>query len=456
METTYYVLVAGAFFLAIANWRAGLYACVLFDGLRDPIRKLCADQPVAITVAAAFIWLGVFIGVLNTHRAELHWALRRHYPKVRTAIQCWFTALIPGAAVSLALYRGGYMLVAIGGISYLAPLMGLAIGFCFPRKPYDVERLLAFYTVFNSVLLIGAVLQYNGSDMPGLGGISMDWIRQMHGLHVNLIAGFYRSPDVLGLHAAHVVVFSAILALRAQGPGRIGWSTLAIWGGMCLLLAGRRKMLALPFVFVASYLLLSLWRGSRASSRAGILVGLAALVTAATLGLVREVELSSDYTDYASTLISQGSARSKEIVVGSTIETLSQSGMLGDGLGTATQGSHYAKVKITRKGWQEDGASRLFKELGLPGVLLIGMALVLFLQALVLAAKQVPAGHAVGDLQMCLLSVVVANVACFVAAHQVYSGDPVSSLFVVFLLGMVFGVVRVFQKEQARVAGYET
>ena len=310
METIYYALVAVAFFLALSNWRAGLYACVFFDGLRDPIRKLCADQPVTITVAPVVIWLGIFLCILSSHRHELLAWLRRDAPKLRVAIQCLVIALIPGAAISIAFYYNGYLLAAIGAVSYLAPLMGLAIGFVFARGEHDVKRLMACYAVVNSIMLIGATLEYGGSNMPGLGGMSMDWIRQMHGLHVDLIAGFYRSPDILGLHAAHVVVFSAVLALRAKGPGRLGWSTLAIWGGTCLLLAGRRKMIAIPFFFVACYLILSLWRGFQVSRGAAILVGFATLVTAATLGLMREADVSSEYTDYASTLITRGSTRS--------------------------------------------------------------------------------------------------------------------------------------------------
>ena len=455
METIYYAFVGLAFFMAIANWRAGLYACVLFDGLRDPIRKLSADQPVAITAVVAVIWFGALIGVLNAHRAELLNALRLQYPKVRKGIQCMAVALIPGAAISLALYYSGYRLVVIGGVSYLTPIIGLAVGFVFPRTERDVQRLFAFYTVLNSILMIGAALEYRGSDMLGLGGMSMDWVRHMPGIQVNLIAGFYRSPDVLGLHAAHVAVFSAILAVRAKGPGRFGWSALATWGGMCLLLAGRRKMIAFPFIFVAAYFLLALWRGSRVSRGARVMVGLAAFITAVTLNLMHEAEVSSEYTVYASTLVTEGSVRSREIVAGSVFTTLEQSGLLGDGLGSATQGSQYANVQSTRRGWQEDGASRLFKELGLFGVLFMGMAAILFTQSLVTAIKNVPAGHPVADLQVCLISLVVANMSCFIASHQVYSGDPATSLFVVFLLGVVFGVPRVLQNEQARVAHEE-
>jgi len=450
METIYFAFVAAAFLLAVGNWRVGLYACVVFDGLRDPIRKLSTDQPVMITAAVGVIWIGVLIGVLNAHRAELHDALHRQYPKLRLGLQCAIVALIPGAAISLAFYYGGYRLVAIGGVSYLAPMMGLAIGFAFPRTERDIERLFAFYAVFNSILMIGAVLEYSGSDMPGLGGMSADWIRHMPGIQVHLISGFYRSPDVLGVHAAHVAVFSAILAVRSKGPGRFGWSTLAMWAGLCLLLAGRRKMIAVPFVFVAVFLLLAFWRASRVTRGAGIMVGLAAFVTAATLLLVREVEVSTEYTEYASTLLTEGSTRSREIVAGSVLSTFQQSGLLGDGLGSATQGSHYAEVRITRWGWQEDGASRVLKELGLFGVLFGGIATVLFLQATVTAIKLVPAQRPLADLQLCLIGIVVGNAFCFIASHQVYSGDPAMSLFVVVLLGMVFGVPRILWNEWAR------
>ena len=452
MEIIYFASVGAAFLFAVGNWRVGLYLCVVFDGLRDPIRKLSADQSVMITAAVGVIWIGVFIGVLNAHRADLLDAIHRRYPKLGLGLRLWIVALIPGAVVSLGLYYGGYRLVAIGGVSYLAPLMGLAIGFAFPRTIRDIERLFGFYSVFHSILMIGAVLEYSGSDMSGLGGVSADWIRHMPGIQVHLISGFYRSPDIMGVHAAHIAVFSVILAARAKGPGRFGWCTLAIWAGFCLLLAGRRKMMALPLIFIAGYLLLGFWRASRVTRGARIMVGLAALVIAATVGVVREVEVSTEYTEYASTLATEGGIRSREIVVDSVLSTFQQSGLLGDGLGTATQGSHYVQVRITKWGWQEDGASRVLKELGIFGVLFGGMAMIFFVQAVVTAIRNMPAQHPMADLQLCLISLVVGNVCCFIASHQVYSGDPATSLFVVMLLGMVFGVPRIFQNEQTRVA----
>ena len=99
--------------------------------------------------------------------------------------------------------------------------------------------------------------------------------------------------------------------------------------------------------------------------------------------------------------------------------------------------------------------SRVFKELGLPGVLLLGIGGILFLQSLVIALKSTPGGHTAADLQLCLLSAVAGNAACFSASHQVYSGDPSSSLYVLLLLGIVFGVPRIFWSERTRLAGAE-
>lgn len=441
MEQIYFGFVGAAFLLAAANWRAGIYACVLFEVLRDPIRKLTEDQSVMITVAPGLIWLGVFLGVLNAHQNELLSGLR-NYPKLRTAVQLLILALVPGAIISLVIYPGGYKLVALGGLSYLAPLMGLAIGYMFARHEREVERLLSFYSILNAVVLVGGLLEYYGSTLPALGGIKMNWLRYHGDYTVNLIAGFYRSPDIMGLHAAHVIMFSSVLVMRRKGPEKLVWGGLASWGALCLLLAGRRKMMALPIAFFAAYLLLSLWRRSHTATRVTTMLGLAGLVVAVVLFSARQLDVSNEYEQYASTLVTQGSQRTQEIVGGSILGTIIQSGLMGDGLGTATQGSQYAAVKVQRHGWQEDGASRLFKEVGLFGVVFVGLAGNLFIQSLMRAMKAVPRGSTVLDLQLCLIAMLVANAACFIASHQQYSGDAMMSLFVVLLSGIVLGSPR--------------
>ena len=70
--------------------------------------------------------------------------------------------------------------------------------------------------------------------------------------------------------------------------------------------------------------------------------------------------------------------------------------------------------------WQEDGISRLFRELGLIGVILIAFAARSLLQTARTAVQLVPADDSIGTLQMGLLAIVAANAASFVASHQQY------------------------------------
>lgn len=454
MELLYFGLVGLSFLVALSNWRVGVYACLVLDVLRDPIRKLSEGHSVWITVAIGLVWFGVFIGALGENRQYLQHALRQYW-RMRKAFQLVVLALLPGAILSVLLYPGGYKLAIIGSVSYLAPFLGIAIGFSFAKSERQVIRLLQFYSVLNSVALIGTVLEYSGSDLAILGGIDMVWIRYHGTMQVQMISGIYRSPDIMGLHAAHVTMFAATIGMHSKGLGKLTWGGLAAWGALCLLLGGRRKMIAMPLVFVATYLLVGMWRGSQFLKKAKAFLGVGLLAGVTVLFSVREVEVSQEYTDYASTLISQGASRGQQIVVGSLTSTLAQTGIIGAGLGSATQGNHYAGVSGYRS-WQEDGASRLLKELGLPGVLLVMIALLLVLRSLVQALQLLPVTSMAQQLQIALLAVVAANAASFIASHQQYSGDPSTSLFVLLILGAVFAMPNAHagsaRCEQARAA----
>ena len=88
------------------------------------------------------------------------------------------------------------------------------------------------------------------------------------------------------------------------------------------------------------------------------------------------------------------------------------------------------------------GGSRLLKELGIPGILLLLICFNYFFSALKSSMGMIPARHPAQSLQVDLLSVVIANGGSFIVSHQQYSGDPVSSLMVLVILGAVFGAPR--------------
>ncbi len=438
IELVWYAIVALACLIAAGNWRKGVYAGVLIDVLRDPVRKLIPEQPVMITLSGTAVWLCIIVAVLLSRRDQLK-LLKQRYPQLRVAMTLLLLAIIPAAGVTVVTYSGGWIVASIGAMSYLLPTLGVLAGFAFLRKEGDIANLMLWYVVVNVPMLLSVPMEYMKMDVPALGGIDHVWIRYRTGYIVELMCGWYRSPDIMGLHAAHVIIFGIILCVRPQSRGKIAWLLPVLFAGFCVLVSGRRKMLGMPLVFVAVYLILgTIYQVARVGRLTAITV-VCAMFGSFIAILFWSPDESAEYTDFATTLFTEGAQRSHELIVGSTISTLQQSGILGGGLGMATQGKYYAKVSTTRsqRGWQEDGVSRLIFEFGLPGILFLSIALYLLLASVLQSLRGLPKRSREILMQLALVAVIASDAASFVISHQQFSGDPVNALLVTLMLGMV-------------------
>jgi hypothetical protein len=426
--------------LAIGNWRTALYCCLLLDVARDPVRKLTEQQSSLTTIIVGFVWFAAMLGALSTDPREGRLLFRR-YRRLRTSLIVLVVALLPGALISMTRYNNGWMLAAIGAASYTAIFVGIVLGYLWPRRVGDVYRWMAAFVIINSVFLIGALLEAADINVPGLGGLQMQWIRNYGTDLIKLICGFYRSPDVMGLHAAHVIMFGVLLALRPGKRFAWFWLSLCTWAMTCLLLSGRRKMIAIPLVFLVTYLALVAVSSGR-KRIAFSMAMFAGIIVTSLLFVVEGQDISDEYTRYAASIATEGFERTTRSFTEIISTTLNQSGWLGDGLGTATQGRQYLGVVTNTRDWQEDGVGRLFKELGVPGVILAVASIALMLSAIRTAFDAIPKGHPVLPLQFGMFSIVAANLASFVISHQAYSGDPSAVLVVGFCLGIGLGLPR--------------
>ncbi len=443
MEYAYIALIVFTGIVALTNWRLAILLCLAIDVIRDPVRKLSEDQPVWITVAGALPWLLVMLRAFSQEQSELKTILKR-FPLASRVLGLFLIAIVPGFVISCVSYSSGYTLAVIGTASYLGPFVGLALGYLFIDDESTITRFLTLYVAINSVMMIGTVLEFAHVTFPGLGGIRVDWIRYRDGYIVDLISGFYRSPDVMGLHAAHIMMFGLILASRSKPAIALMWLTGVLWGTACILLCGRRKMIAIPLVFLATYLVLSLFYGSakRVRTLTGVVIALVFVV--AVLMFSNTGLQWAEYGEYASTTLSEMPDRLNENVVGGIFESVKQSGILGAGLGTGTQGRYYVGVRTGKnaRGWQEDGLGRLILEVGVPGFLLFLFAGINLVLSFRRALDLVPRESSVRDLQLLLLGVVAGDLASFIVAHQHFSGDPVSALIVTLIGGAVLGAPR--------------
>ncbi|MBB3206297.1 hypothetical protein FHS27_002106 [Rhodopirellula rubra] len=423
---------------ALADWRRAIYLGILVDALRDPVRKLLPDEPVIVTLSGALVWLAI-VSTVAFQQKQYIATLYRMYPALRRAFQFLMLAIIPAFAISTISYPRGYLMATIGAASYIIPCLGVLTGFALMKRERDVVRMMQWYILINVVMLFSVPMEYLNWEVPALGGIRFEWIRYRDGYIVDLMSGWYRSPDVMGLHAAQVIMFSLLLAVRPMSKGGMAWIAPVLVAGFCVLLSGRRKMVGIPMVFVAVLLGLGMYFKVAKVNR---LLGFAIL--GLLIGGVGGVFLwspdqSQEYTDFASSLFTEGADRSNDVILGGVITTLQQAGLLGGGLGIATQGRYYVGVQTPKhlRGWQEDGISRLFVEFGVPGVIFLISALVLFFRTGLQSIRRMPTKGNEILMQLGLTAIVAGNAASFAISHQQFSGDPVNALMVTMLMGMI-------------------
>ncbi len=440
IEYAFYAIVAAAALVALWNWRAALYVCILLDIARDPVRKMAPGHPLLITLSINAVWVAIAIGVLAQERRRIA-EMTRRYPKLKTAAMLLVVAIVPGAVTATIQFESGWQLALMGAASYLAVVPGILIGYVFPRSIADITRFLAFYCIANSVALIGGVAEYLHWGWAGLGGIDIHWIRTRSGYTVDLINGFYRSPDIMGMHAAGVCLFGLVLILAGTRRGRYAWFLPVTWGTVLMLLAGRRKMIGIPVVFAVSFMYFMFRRTGKVFRVAWYLAASGAAIVL-VFAFSDKLGISANYTTYASSLWTrEGTERSSAGLLDSVLTTFAQSGVFGRGLGTATQGGRYISGKAAA--WQEDGGGKLFVELGLIGVALLACAGWHLIHVCRSALRVLLPDSPALPLQVGLMSVVVGNLASFIISHQAYSGDPTSVCLVLLCMGSALSLPEV-------------
>jgi len=437
------LIVASA--LALLNWRLGLLLLIIAGVLQDPVRKIMPGAPALMVMAFLPIWMASFVGMINARQ----WPWNRfshYYASLRQSMLLFVPVFFLATVVLLFHYGLGAWKVALVGIfSYSLPLLTLLIGFAYARSEADVYRLIRFYCLLTAVMLTGGLLEVTHAfpEWKALGTsvFGMHWIRYISWGHtIDLIAGFYRSPDIMGWHAATLSILSLTMLLSGRGGPRWLWLLLASWGVLMVLISGRNKMVGMTLVWVCVMALGYFYHGHL--SKVLAIAGACGLLIFAVILMSGKLNLNQDYIYYASQLAEGKSSsgttleRVDKELIGTTIDTYRQSGFFGKGIGTSAQGIQHLGVHI-RRSWQESGASRILVELGVPGILaalFFVWSIAKVMSWMVLNSRRT---SSVPVLQMALMALAIANISNFLISHQVYSDGFILvmlTLFVGFLL----------------------
>ncbi|MCP9927893.1 hypothetical protein [Cyanobium sp. CH-040] len=448
-----------ALVLLSGDWRGGLLLTLVIGFLQDPIRKLTPGQPGLYVGLVLIAFLGTAVVLLQKRRGRLELPAMFWSAPALTRWVPLFVLLIALQAAN-GLVRSGVPLRTVVGVGfYLAPLLGLWMGFQLGREQPFLRRVLQVYLLGSALVAITVFLDYQGVDIPLFrevgGGILIHF---RYGFYTYGASGLWRTSELAAWHLSASAALALVMASAArQAQSRNGWLLLAGAFALLTLSTGRRKGIVFVAVFVAVFLWL-LARNAPGRSAGRLLT---TLVSAGGLALVLvfllpETILGDDFGEYVSRAASvredllerfnvlglRGFLRGVEISggLGLGAGALAQTGELQLGVGGG-EGAAFVS---------ESGAGKLAAELGIPGLLILAVLGLELLRALVrnlALMRRLPTATA--NLELGLMAFALAQLPFFAAAAGVY-GDPFVLLLCGLSIGSVFAVPSLLAQQAAR------
>jgi hypothetical protein len=425
--------VAAATIVALTDWQRGLLLVLVVGVLQDPVRKLTPGAPIALTFAV----LAVVAAMMFSSHVRVFLNLRdftTRFGDVSRTMLLVLAMLVIAALNGIATFGiGAWKAPMLSFALYTMPVAAILFGYTWLQREEMAYRFMSFYAIVTSVALVGSVLEYLRIDFPGLGLVASygDYIRHLPGLQIRMVSGFYRAPDIMGWHAAMLASISMAMAVRAGLTSRV-WPWLAAmgWGFFNCMISGRRKAI----YFVLAFGIVFVWRYFRRLH----LSQFVAMVVAGGIMLLIVRNLSSNEK---TSVYTRGAVTTREEVFsrleGGLFATVDQVGIMGAGLGSATQGVRYMLGTENDIGWQEGGLGKLAVEIGIPGLLAVAFLMLATIRLFLLLTRigDVPGSSQL--LRVTLFAITIANAVNFMAAAQAYT-DPVLGLLTAFFVGCLF------------------
>lgn len=429
--------------IALVDWRRGWAMALAVGVLQDPARKLTPGTPVVLTYSIVIVYMAIIVAAQIPLQSGMRDFKRRFSPLyIAFVLVLFFLAL--GAANGLFTYGiENWKVPALSLFIYLAPLPAVIIGYTWMRREEDLFGLLRFYAIITSIAMIGTPLEFYHFTWRSLGmvGLPEGFIRHLPGLQIRILSGFYRAPDIMAWHAAMLTCVGIAMALKRGALQRAWpWFLVSGWGFLNCILSGRRKAVYMVAVF-SLVLVVSYIRR----------LSLTQLVSFALVAITLAVVVNKLSADESASVYTKGTVTTREEIFerleGGLGSTIDQFGLLGAGLGTATQGVRHLLGTDENIGWQEGGLGKLAIEIGIPGLLAAAFFAFRALRMMwrIAAYPDEPASTQL--LRSALLAIAVANIVEFMVSAQAYS-DAVLTLFTAFLAGCLFATAALEDRQR--------
>jgi hypothetical protein len=435
---------------AFAEWRLGLLLCLATAILQDPLRKLTPDQPVLFVVFVGVVFGGMCVGVLASGIPLNPKIIFKRYPRLRGPFVLLLLLTVLEAFNSFMRF-GNPMITLTGLLTYLLPLPSVVCAYQLVCRggEFRVNQFMKWYIACVTLALTTLYLDFSGYHWSVLQSVGPQLLiyDRVTGLIITPRSGIFRSPEVAAWHAMTAACFVILMQFSQRiNFGRfltaLMVAALLIALGM---LTGRRKIVVEFAVFFSTYFILWVIFEKGAGKLLIIASTGAALIGYAWLaGQMREdapmqydprASTYSRYVEHSENAFQQIPSRFVGLGMAPIMWAYHGYGLFGAGLGVGTQGTQYFGGGGTNAGAAEGGLGKITLELGIPGLIVMGWIAILvvryFWEIMRIASRH---SRGLARLSLGLFSFLVANVAAFSAATQVY-GD----LFILLILSWTVG-----------------
>jgi hypothetical protein len=448
VTTLLLALLLGALALVLlsGDWRSGLFLTVVIGFAQDPIRKLTPGQPGLYVGLALIAFVGSALVLYQRRGSRLELPLMF---ASNPGLIAWVTPLsllLVFQAVNGLLRWGLPIRVLIGAGFYLAPLLGLWVGFQLGRDQRLLRRLLLLYLAGAALFAVTTLLHYRGINLELFKAVGPGMIIHFrYGFYTTGAIGLWRSSEIAAMHLTIAACLAVIFAFSGStGTPRIRWLALAASLAVISLFTGRRKAIVQFVVFLGLFVLLLNRYGSSSNRRQLIGAVMIAAGLASVIFVLDPSEFLGDdfgeYTDRAATAPGDLWERFNVLGVRAFQRGLEISNGIGLGVGTLAQTGASGVVSVRGQSFAyvgESGIGKVVAELGIPGLIVlpgIAWGLIQAMWRNLPLMRLLPPQTAVFEIG--LLAFALSNLPFFSSAAGVY-GDP----FILILCSISLGSI---------------
>jgi len=448
MFALFLLMLMCACLLCVISNRHSLAAILFIGFAQDPFRKLVVGEPIAFIVmvgvvfAVVLVMIGNRVGVARFSQPFVGWTATTRAP---LAI---FMLILTAQFLHSYLRYGNTLVSLIGLISYLAPFLAIVVGYFSVNGIEDIRRFMKLYVVAGSVVAVTVLMSFTGTDWPVFREIGAGLKIYDQGTVLRSFSGLMRTGEIAAWHMATSACFFVILFFTSARRN----STLVVAAIVAIILlavtlTGRRKMLMLFTVFGLMYIVTYFYYRKTLSIK---YVLMASAIVIVGWGVVEFLipggygDTFNDYLARGTSVYTDASGRMLQMGLQPVSWAVNRVGLLGGGLGIASQGSHLFNVASIAGGSGEGGLGKVMVELGLPGLVATLWVIIAFAvyvgRSIKLSAQRFVPPY-VMPLMLGIATILFVNVLTFSVATQVY-GD----VFILLLLGLMAGFLLALPK----------